>query len=103
MKAFNFVTTGLAMFSITSTFLLYSCGGETTDKNVTNQSDTTKQETSPSSSLKPANSKPAWGKDMTDPMTVVMEKLKSFNSPHLPDYLLRKQGSNQVRQMLPWP
>lgn len=33
--------------------------------------------------LKPINPKPAWGKDMTDPMTVVIEKLAGFNAPPL--------------------
>jgi acetyl esterase/lipase len=36
-----------------------------------------------SSDLKPANPKPDWGKDMTDPMAVVIEKLSSFNAPPL--------------------
>ncbi len=33
--------------------------------------------------LKPANAKPGWGKDMTDPMAVVIEKLVGFNAPPL--------------------
>ena len=35
------------------------------------------------SDLKPASPKPDWGKDMTDPMAVVIEKLKSYNAPPL--------------------
>lgn len=38
---------------------------------------------SSSSSLKPAGDKPAWGKGMSDPMAVVIEKLASFNEPPL--------------------
>lgn len=33
--------------------------------------------------LKPANQKPDWGKDMTDPMAVVIEKLVGYNAPPL--------------------
>lgn len=33
--------------------------------------------------LKPKEPKPAWGKDLTDPMAVVIEKLASFNAPPL--------------------
>jgi Esterase/lipase len=33
------------------------------------------------SDLKPVQPKPAWGKDLSDPMAVVIEKIKSFNSP----------------------
>ena len=40
-------------------------------------------ETQNPSDLKPANAKPDWGKDMTDPMAVVIEKLKSYNAPPL--------------------
>jgi len=32
-------------------------------------------------SLLPTGEKPAWGKNLTDPMAVVIEKLKSFNAP----------------------
>ncbi len=33
--------------------------------------------------LIPANPKPTWGQNMTDPMTVVIEKLTSYNAPPL--------------------
>ncbi len=33
--------------------------------------------------LEPADPKPSWGKDMTDPMAVVIEKLVSFKAPPL--------------------
>ncbi|MEP6617244.1 MAG: alpha/beta hydrolase [Ginsengibacter sp.] len=33
--------------------------------------------------LKPANPKPSWGSGLTDPMAVVIEKLKSYNAPPL--------------------
>ncbi|GAC1423670.1 MAG: hypothetical protein NVS1B13_15520 [Flavisolibacter sp.] len=35
------------------------------------------------SELKPSDPKPDWGKNLTDPMAVVIEKLKSFNAPPL--------------------
>ncbi|MEP6595087.1 MAG: alpha/beta hydrolase [Ginsengibacter sp.] len=68
---------------------LTSCGNNSTSDasstqdstSVTTNSDTGK--TQNSSNLKPADEKPAWGKDMTDPMAVVIEKLKSFNAPPL--------------------
>ncbi len=47
-----------------------------------------------SHTLKPAQTKPAWGKEMTDPMAVVIEKLVSFNAPplvSLPAQEARKQ------------
>ena len=39
--------------------------------------------TNKSSDLKPAKPKPVWGKDLTDPMAVVIEKLVSYNDPPL--------------------
>ncbi len=36
-----------------------------------------------SENLKPTKSKPDWGKDMTDPMALVMEKLASYDAPPL--------------------
>ncbi|MDQ6813356.1 MAG: alpha/beta hydrolase [Bacteroidota bacterium] len=66
-------------------FALSSCGGSNTS--ATNTTDTSamsqKDNAQKPSDLKPVNPKPDWGKDMTDPMTVVIEKLKSFNSPPL--------------------
>lgn len=34
--------------------------------------------------LTPSGPKPSWGKDLTDPMAVVIEKLKSYNAPPIP-------------------
>ena len=65
---------------MTSILLLTSCGNNS-DKNNSNTSNTSME--TKSSDLKPANPKPEWGKDMTDPMAVVIEKLKSFNAPPL--------------------
>jgi acetyl esterase len=70
--------------------LLTSCGNNsTTDKNsstdstiTTPQKDNADKMSKPEQ-LTPAGAKPAWGKDMTDPMTVVIEKLISFGAPPL--------------------
>lgn len=61
--------------------LLGSCagGGSTTanDSTAVTSADTTA--TVKTSNLKPAEPKPDWGKNMTDEMAVVIEKLKSLN------------------------
>ncbi|MEO7264373.1 MAG: alpha/beta hydrolase [Ferruginibacter sp.] len=68
--------------------LVASCGNNGSSTATTNTiQDTTKTNennmTSTSTDLKPALPKPAWGKDMTDQMAVVIEKLTSFNAPSL--------------------
>jgi acetyl esterase len=70
--------------------LLSSCGNNaTTAKNTAADSSGMKSEKDPSDKmntmekLTPAAAKPAWGKDLTDPMTVVIEKLSSFGAPPL--------------------
>ena len=62
---------------------LSSCGSNESS-NVTSDTTTISNDakTTPFK-LKPMNDKPAWGKDMTDPMAVVIEKLVSFNAPPL--------------------
>jgi len=66
-------------------FALASCSGSNNAS--TNSSDTSTSaqtdNTQKPSDLKPASPKPDWGKDLMDPMAVVIEKLKSFNSPPL--------------------
>ncbi|MGI8598836.1 MAG: alpha/beta hydrolase [Chitinophagaceae bacterium] len=74
-----------AAFTISASLFLASCGSN--DSN-TVKTDSTATSTNDSMSmstghLKPAQPKPDWGKDMTDPMTVVIEKLKSYNAPPL--------------------
>lgn len=66
-------------------FALSSCGGSNSDSTNTVDTSTVAQtdNTEKPSDLKPAAAKPDWGKDMTDPMAVVIEKLKSFKSPPL--------------------
>jgi acetyl esterase len=71
---------------LASLSILTSCGD-----NVSNNSnaDSTSTSTTANSSaqtpgdLKPTQPKPAWGKDMSDPMAVVIEKLASYNAPPL--------------------
>lgn len=62
-------------------FILISC--DSNNSKDTNTLSTTVQTDSTSTALKPANPNPDWGKNMTNPMAVVIEKLKSFNSPPL--------------------
>ncbi|MBC7424244.1 MAG: alpha/beta hydrolase, partial [Ferruginibacter sp.] len=64
-----------------------SCGSNNSTSNSTKDSTTagsistdTLKAQKPES-LQPAGEKPAWGKNLTDPMAVVIEKLKSFNAP----------------------
>ena len=70
--------------------LLISCGNNsTTDKNTAADSSGIKSEKNNAEKmntmekLTPAGAKPVWGKDSTDPMTVVIEKLSSFGAPPL--------------------
>jgi len=66
-------------------FALSSCANS--DNSATNAKDSSANaqtgDTQKPSDLKPASPKPDWGKDMTDPMAVVIEKLKSYNAPPL--------------------
>ena len=66
-------------------FALSSCGNSNNSSTETKDTSTTAQtdDTQEPSDLKPASPKPDWGKDMTDPMAVVIEKLKSYNAPPL--------------------
>jgi len=65
-------------------FALSSCSNSNNAPANTNDTSTTAQSDSTHpSDLQPAEPKPDWGKNMTDPMAVVIEKLKSFNSPPL--------------------
>lgn len=74
-----FTTSLIALF-----FALSSCsnGNNPSNTNDTTATSQTNNSEKPSD-LKPAMPKPDWGKDLTDPMAVVIEKLKSFNSPPL--------------------
>lgn len=78
---FPFITLPAALF-------ISSCGNNDSSEGTPGGADTTKPADTISaaakpSDLKPAGPKPAWGKDMTDPMAIVIEKLKSFNAPPL--------------------
>lgn len=66
-------------------FALSSCANSNNSATNTKDSSATAQtgDTQKPSDLKPAGPKPDWGKDMTDPMAVVIEKLKSYNAPPL--------------------
>ncbi len=71
----------ITAFTSSSILLLASCANNTTDKTNSTDTSNTNNMTDKKTELKPANPKPEWGKDLTDPMAVVIEKLKSFNAP----------------------
>ncbi len=78
----------ITLLSMSALLLVASCGNNGSSTATTNTiQDSTKTNqnnmTSTSTDLKPALPKLAWGKDMTDPMAVVIEKLTSFNAPPL--------------------
>ena len=65
--------------------LLNACGSHnsttvtSTDSVSVSKTDTVKNQKA--KDLTPASSKPSWGKDMIDPMAVIIEKLTSYNAP----------------------
>ena len=72
------------VLAMLASILMASCGNSasnTKDADAVTTADSSTQHNA--GSLKPAQPKPAWGKDMTDPMAVVIEKLTSFNAPAL--------------------
>jgi len=82
----HFIKNSLAVFAMSSVVFLASCGGSNDSTSNSDTAATATNESSQSGSvddLKPAQAKPDWGKDMTDPMAVVIEKLKSYNAPPL--------------------
>ncbi len=74
------------IFTAACLLLFSSCDNSRT-KTVSNSSDSSQtaviDSTNKSVGLTPANAKPDWGKDMTDPMAVVIEKLVSYSAPPL--------------------
>ena len=80
MNTKNLLNRSLAFVGATCLFLLTSCASE----NNTSESDRTDSLPPTSAAdLEPKQPKPAWGKDMTDPMAVVIEQLGSYNAPPL--------------------
>lgn len=70
----------IILFSVSLT----SCNSSNTNSTSSGDSTSVKQNDSTKSTtttLKPVDPKPEWGKDLTDPMAVVIEKLVSFKSP----------------------
>lgn len=67
------------LFGLSSCSNSYNNSTDTKDTSTSGQTDNTQEP----SDLKPLSPKPDWGKEMTDPMTVVIEKLKSYNAPPL--------------------
>ena len=83
IKAFSLLKAkGISIFVIALSLAFSSCSNnDSTDLKTTtsSQMDSSKNMTT----MKPLNPKPGWGKNMTDPMAVVIEKLISFNAPPL--------------------
>ena len=79
----SIIKSSLLFFTISSVMLLESCGNNTSDTTNSDSSTTATQTSDQPNELKPANPKPEWGKDLTDPIAVVIEKLKSYNAPPL--------------------
>ncbi len=72
------------LLSVLALVMLASCGNNSSNTSTTDNTITSKTDMSHTpSELEPAQPKPTWGKDMTDPMAVVIEKLVSFNAPPL--------------------
>lgn len=85
MKSINLFSRGTAVCIISGILLSSSCN-DNSSKTDTVVNDTTSTMTdSPAKprELTPAEAKPAWGKDMTNPMAVVIEKLSSYKAPPL--------------------
>lgn len=80
MQLLNIFRKTFAISAIASLVFFVSCNNadNTSTTNTTDMDTSTDQ-----NKLKPVNPKPAWGMDMTDPMALVIEKLKSFNAPPL--------------------
>ena len=89
MRTKNFIIRNTLIFSVLITVFLISCGNNSTNDNNNNKDSTSvitnldMEKTHQPSDLKPTGEKPAWGKDLTNPMAVVIEKLKSYNAPPL--------------------
>jgi len=74
------------IFTLASLVLFSSCnnrGTKTKSNSLDSYKTTMTDSTNTAVVLTPAGSKPSWGKDMTDPMAVIIEKLISYNSPPL--------------------
>lgn len=70
--------------AVSAFLLLASCGNNATnDASADSTSSSNIDSGQKASDLKPAQPKPAWGKELTDPMAVVIEKLGSYNAPPL--------------------
>ena len=76
--------TGFIFFAAISFLLLPACGTNSSETNSADTTNTQKSDTAEkATNLQAAQPKPAWGKNMTDPMAVVIEKLASYNAPPL--------------------
>lgn len=83
-KKYTLRKNSLCIFTAASLLFFSSCdnSGKKTDSNNLNSSKTVViDSTDKTIGFTPAGSKPSWGKDMTNPMTVVIEKLISYKAP----------------------
>lgn len=70
--------------SVSTLLILASCGNNASDSSTADSTSGPNSELAQTNNdLKPAQPKPDWGKDMTDPMAVVIEKLASYKAPPL--------------------
>ena len=86
MNSINLFKHGIAVCTFSGILLFSSCTDNSSKtKTVASDSTTTMASDSPATTadLTPAEPKPAWGKDMTNPMAVVIEKLLSYKAPPL--------------------
>lgn len=86
MKSINLFQSSFTVLAMASLQLFSSCDNNTSKTN-TNISDSSRTILTDSAhktvNLTPANPLPDWGKDMTNPMAVVIEKLVSYKAPPL--------------------
>lgn len=87
MQLSHVLRRGIALSGTAAALYLSACNDRTstnemsvTDSTTTNSADTSSMQ---SNNLTPAGPKPSWGKNLTDPMAVVLEKLTSYQDPSL--------------------
>ncbi len=86
MHSNTFVKNSFTVFTTAALLFLTACSNNTSNTTATDSTNTGSVKSNMNDNtgeLKPVNPKPSWGKDMTDPMAVVIEKLGSYNAPPL--------------------
>lgn len=85
MEGNNLIKSGLASFAMAMSIFFFSCNNNKVTDESTSDSTVVESQvvTTNQAAVKPVNPKPAWGKNMSDPMAVVIEKLTSYKAPPL--------------------